>query len=88
MNGARGFARLSLGAIILLASLYVSISLGVAFFKLSGAIVEGQPMYFELETPTWSELFVFQVVSMAILGLAAILRSRLRDGHRVSQPEK
>lgn len=87
MNMARGFGRLALGAIILFVSLYFAISLGVAFFKLSGAIIEGQPMYFELDTPTWPQLFVFQAISMAILGVALFLHRLLKVSHRESLPE-
>lgn len=87
MNGVRGFGRLALGAIILFVSLYFAISLCVAFFKLSGAIIEGQPMYFELETPRWTELFMFQVACMAILSVAFFLRRKLQVCHRVSKPD-
>lgn len=74
MNGVCRFVRFVLGAIILFVSLYFVVSLCVAFFKLSGAITEGQPMYFELETPSWPELFMFQAACLAILSLAFFLR--------------
>ncbi len=87
MNAARGVARLALAAIVLFVSLYFAISLGVAFFKLSGAIVEGQPMYFELETPTWPELVLFQAACIAILGVAFFLRRQLQGGEPATRPE-
>jgi len=78
MKIAKRLANLVLGAIILLVSLYFVISLCVAFFKLSGRIVENRPMYFEMPTPTWASLFIFQAACVAILAAGFFLRRKLR----------
>lgn len=78
MNVARKFARLAFGAIIIFVGLYFAISLGVTFFKLSGEIIEGQPMYFDLATPTWLELLTFQAACVAIMGIGFLLRRKLQ----------
>lgn len=78
MKAAKWLASFMIGAIILFVSLYFVISLCVTFFKLTGRIVENQPMFFDLQTPTWASLFIFQVACIAILAAGFFLRHRLR----------
>ena len=78
MKAARWLANLTIGAIVLFVSLYFIISLCVTFFKLTGRVVEGRPMFFELETPTWPSLLMFQAICVAILGVSFLLRNKLR----------
>ena len=79
MKMAKWLANIMIGAIILLVTPYFVISLCVAFFKLTGWITEGQPMYFDLKTPTWAGLLIFQVACVAILGVGFFLRRKLRS---------
>ncbi len=78
MRAAAWLANVLIGAVVLIACLYFVISLCVTFFKLTGQIVEGQPMYFDLRTPTWVGLLIFQSICVAILGVGFYLRSKLR----------
>ena len=79
MKIAIWLANFSVSSVLLLVGLYFVISLCVAFFKLSGQITEGQQMLFDMQTPTWAGLLTFQGTSAAILGIALVLRRRLRD---------
>jgi len=85
MKIARWIASFFIGAIVLVVSLYFVISLCVAFFKITGRIVEGQPMFFELRTPAWTGLLIFQAVCLAVLGICFFLRSKLRGRNEQSQ---
>ncbi len=78
MKVAKWLANLAVSAILLVVSLYFVISLCVAFFKLTGQIIEGQPMYFDLQTPTWAGLLLFQAACVAIIGLGFFFRRKLR----------
>ena len=75
---ARWLANFIIGTVMLVVSLYFAVSLAITFLKLTGRIVEGQPLYMEFMTPTWEGLLVFQAVSVAILGLGIFLRRKLR----------
>lgn len=86
MSAAKWLASLALGAVTVFASLYFSISLCVAFFKISGRLVEGQPMYFDLQTPTWPELLLFQLMCGAIMGIGLRLRRKLQVDHLYLEP--
>ena len=79
MKMAKWLANLMIGAIILLVTPYFVISLCVAFFKLTGWVTEGQPMYFDLKTPTWAGLLIFQAACVAILCVGFFLRRKLRS---------
>ena len=78
MKLAKWLANFAINAVILFVGLYFVISLCVAFFKLSGQITEGQPMYFDLQTPTWGGLLMFQAACVAIIALGFFLRRKLR----------
>lgn len=78
MKLAKWLANFTISAVILFVGLYFVISLCVAFFKLSGQITEGQPMYFDLQTPTWAGLLMFQAGCVVIMGLGFFLRRKLR----------
>jgi uncharacterized membrane protein len=78
MNAAKWLANFTIGGIILLVSLYFVISLCVAFFKLTGQLIEGEPMYLDLQTPTWMDLLIFQAACVAILGVGFFLRRKLQ----------
>lgn len=78
MKLAKWLANFAISSVILFVGLYFVISLYVAFFKLSGQITEGQPMYFDLQTPTWAGLLMFQAGCVAIMGLGFFLRRKLR----------
>lgn len=80
MTASKWLAKLALGAVTVFVSLYFTISLCVAFFKISGRLVEGQPMYFDLQTPTWPELLMFQLACGAIMGIGLRLRRKLQVG--------
>lgn len=79
MKLAKWLANFAISAVILFVGLYFVISLCVAFFKLSGQITEGQPMYFDLQTPTWGDLLMFQAACVAIITLGFFLRRKLRQ---------
>jgi hypothetical protein len=70
-------ARFVIGLVVLIVTLYFVISLAVTYFKLTGRIVEGQRMFWEMYTPTWAGLLAFQAVCVAILAVALFLRARL-----------
>ena len=78
MKVAKWFADFAIGAILVVAGFYFVIALCLAFFKISGGLVEGQPMYFDLQTPTWPELIMFQLACGAILGIGFRLRRKLQ----------
>lgn len=80
MNVAKWVANFIVGAIVLFVGLYFVISLCIAFFKITGQLVEGQPMFFDAQTPTWTGLIIFQIVSVTILGICFFLRGKLRGG--------
>ena len=78
--GASWSARFAIGAVLLITTLLFAESLAVAYFKMTGQLKEGSPMYFELQTPTWANLLMFQAgcVLVVVAGLflrAALLRS-------------
>jgi hypothetical protein len=70
-------ARFVIGTVVSIVTLYFVISLAVAYFKLTGRIVEGQRMYLDMYTPTWAGLLEFQAACVAILVVSLFLRSRL-----------
>jgi len=79
MKVAAWLANFAVSSVIFIVGLYFTISLCVAYFKLSGQISEGQQMYFDLQTPTWTGLLIFQAASATIIGVALVLRRKLRD---------
>jgi hypothetical protein len=78
MKVIKWLANFTISAIVLFVTLYFVISLCVAFFKLFGWITEGQPMLFELRTPSWVALLTFQASCVAILVGGFFLRRKLR----------
>jgi hypothetical protein len=84
MKVAKWLANFTIGAIVLLVSLYFVVSLCVAFFKLSGRIIDGQRMYFDMYTPTWATLLAFQAACAAILWTGFYLRRKLQGHHEKS----
>lgn len=70
-------ARFLIGVVVLMVTLYFVISLGVTYFKLTGRIVEGERMFYEMHTPTWAGLLIFQAICVAILTVAFFLRAKL-----------
>ena len=70
-------ARFVIGVVVLIVTLYFVISLAVAYFKLTGRIVEGQRMYLDMYTPTWAGLLIFQAVCVVILAVGLFLRAKL-----------
>ncbi len=78
MELARQLASMAVNAVILMVTPWFVIALCVAWFKLSGRIVEGLPMFYEVKTPHWPGLLMFLAACAAILGLAFYLRSVLR----------
>jgi hypothetical protein len=80
MKVAKWMANFVISSIILFVSMYFVISLCVAFFKLTGQVTEGQQMYFDLQTPTWTGLLIFQAACVAIIGLGFFLRRKLHGG--------
>lgn len=76
MKIANGLADFTIGGIIYFSSVCLVISLVVVYFKLSG-FVEGQPMLFDLETPPWTGLLIFQSICVAFLCIGFFLRHKL-----------
>lgn len=71
-------ANFIVSAIVLMATLYFVVSLCIGFFKLNGMLTEGQPMYIDLNAPTWGKLIIFQAVCVSIIGCGFYLRRKLR----------
>ncbi len=67
------------GATIAFVGLYLVISLCVLFFKLTGQLSDG-PMYFDLQTPTYGGLLLFQGICIAII--AVCFRVRMTFGKK------
>lgn len=78
---AKWLASFVIGAVILFVSFYFVISLCITYFKVTGRLVEGAPMYFDLRTPNWGPLLAAQALCVAILGVGFFLRSKLRGKH-------
>ncbi len=85
MNVLTRLARFLISVVVLIVTLYFVISLSVTYFKLTGRIIEGQPMYFEMNTPTWANLLTFQAVCVAIVAVALFLRTKLSRRTNESQ---
>jgi len=83
---AKWLASFLIGAVILFVGFYFVISLCITYFKLTGGLIEGAPMYFDLRTPRWGPLLTAQALCVAILALGFFLRSKVR-GKRASPPE-
>jgi hypothetical protein len=77
MNALRWLANFLVGAFILVASLYLVISIGIAYYKLTGRITDGR-LYEDLRTPGWAGLVLFQAVCTAIIAAGFWLRRTLR----------
>jgi len=76
--------------IIVFVSLYLVISVCILFFKLTGQLSEG-PMFFDMQTPTYIGLLLFQAISFVIIFACFFVRgtfgqkkdfSLLRRNHR------
>jgi len=79
MKVIRWLANAAISTIVLIVTLYLVISVCVAFFKLSGQLIEGLRMFFDLRTPAWSGLLTFQAVCGAVIALGFILRRKLQQ---------
>ena len=69
----RWFVNFISGAIAALTFFYLVISICVLGFKHTGILVDG-PMYFDLQTPTYSALLTFQAACTGILAACFTLR--------------
>lgn len=74
---AKWLALFAIGTVVLVVGFYFVISLCIAWFKLSGSLVEGAPMFFDLHTPRWGPLLAAQAACVAILGTGLFLRRKL-----------
>lgn len=61
------------GATAIFVSLYLIISICILFFKLTGQLSDG-PMYFDMQTPIYGGLFLFQAFSIAIILVCLAVR--------------
>lgn len=61
------------GAIATVVSLYLVIAICILFFKLTGRLSDG-PMYFEMQTPSYAGLFLFQAICIAIISVCFAAR--------------
>ena len=75
------FARFLIGVVVLIVTLYFVISLGVTYFKLTGRIVEGRRMFFEMHTPTWAGLLISKQ-SVSNLDRCALLAGQVTEAHK------
>jgi hypothetical protein len=73
----RFIASLLLCAVAFLVGIYFVISLCVAVFILTGTLSIGQPMYFELATPSWRHLLLFQCACVVIIPTTFLLARML-----------
>jgi uncharacterized membrane protein YhdT len=60
--------------IVVLVSLYLVVAVCVLALKLTGQLSDG-PMYFELQTPTYQALLLFQGICIAIISLCFAVRT-------------
>ncbi len=79
MKVIKWLANAAIGTVIIIVTLYLAISVCIAFFKLSGQLIEGGRMIFDLRTPSWSGLVAFQAICGAVIALGFLLRRKLRQ---------
>jgi hypothetical protein len=60
--------------IAVVVSLYFVISLCILFFMLTGQLSQGVPMLFEMRTPSYTHLFLFQIICIAIMSVCFAIR--------------
>ena len=77
MNLVRHIASFLVAAIVLLVFFYFAISLCMWFFILTGRSVVGEPMFFDLRTPSWGSLLAFQVICLIVLSLGYFILRKL-----------
>ena len=63
------------GFVIALSGLYLVISLCILYFKLTGRLTDG-PMYFDIQTPAYGPLLLFQGISIAIIAACFLARAK------------
>jgi len=85
MGAKKWLADKAVSLVIIIVTLYFVMSLGVTWFKLTGQIVEGERMYFDLMTPGWAGLITFQAICAALIAAGFYLRRLLRRGGRQPQ---
>ena len=79
---ARWLANFAIGVVVVVVTLVFVESLSIAYFKFTGQITEGQPTYFELRTPTWEGLILFQAACVAVVATALVFRKLLRGNRK------
>jgi len=62
--------------VILVVTLYFVVSLCVTVLRLSGELTDGTPMFFDLQIPSWTALFPFQIICVLILCFGFKLRGK------------
>lgn len=61
------------GTIAAIVTLFFVVSLFILFFKLTGQLTDG-PMYFEMQTPSYTGLLLFQAICIAVISACFALR--------------
>lgn len=79
MKVAKWIANFIISTIILLVTLYLVISICVGYLMMTNVITVGQPMYFDLQTPSWGNLLIFQSICVVILVCGFFSRHRLKS---------
>lgn len=78
MVRARALLRLLAAVPIVIVGLYLVISVCVLVFILTGQLTVGSPMYIDMTTPTYGQLLIFQVVSVAVIVFFVFIRRALK----------
>ena len=86
MKVAIWLANFAIGAVILLVSCYFAASLPVAYLKLTGQAIEGERMFHDFRTPSWTGLLTYQAICIAIIWVGFFLRGKLRKRSVTSHP--
>lgn len=76
--GATWVGRIANGIVLSIATFYFVVSISVAYFKLTGQIIEGERMYLDLRTPSWGSLLTFQAACVAVIAAGLVVRRLLR----------
>ena len=79
-------ASFAVGAVIVVVSSYLVASLVITYLKLSGQAIEGERMFHDLRTPSWTGLLAYQAASIAVLGVGFFLRARLAKLRQIAKP--
>lgn len=69
MNILRELIRFLISATVLISTLYAVTTACIAVLKLSGKISDDRPMFIDMETPTWTDLFIIEVACLAVIGI-------------------